>query len=251
MKSLVNFSIFIILCLSTLFYSCSEGTVLDDYEFDMGLEYYPLEVGKYLVYQVDSTTFNIEGSGVEILESTTYVKEEFVEINFDDQGDTIFVTERYEKKNLADEWVIKDVWSTQKVDLRVEKTAENLKLIKMVFPVQAGSDFNSTLYLDESTTVVVAGETVEMFKNWATQVLSVGETDSIGTFNFGEVATISYADDENLIEKRFSLEKYARGIGMVYREDCILDTQDLDGSKLWRDKADKGYILKQTLLEYN
>lgn len=253
MKSSLNLYILLLCSLSFLYFSCSEGTVTDDFDLEMGFEYYPLEVGQYHIYEVDSTTYNPEGSGIEQLSSKTFVKEEIIDFSIDNVGDTIYVIERYEKKDLAAEWEIRDVWSTKVYDNRAEKTEENLKLIKMIFPLQEGLDFSATLFIDDNTSILVAGETIDAFKNWNSEIQQVGVAESIGTYSFDEVTTINYADDENLIEKRFAQSKFAKGVGLVYSEEWILDTQclaDCEGQS-WEDKAEKGYILRQTLLEYN
>ena len=256
MKSYITFSLLAFFTCSMLLFSCSEGTVTEDYDLDFGYDYYPLEVGKYLIYKTDSTTFNIGGDGVEILESSTFVKEETIGITMDNQGDTTYIIERFKRLSMDEEWQITDVWTTKATDLRIERTEENVKLVKMIFPLQEGIDFDATLFVDPTTSFTVAGENLEVYKDWNSEVLTVGTTETIEGNNYGAVTTISYADDENLIEKRYARSKYAKGVGLVYREDWILDTQcggDLAGCEAipWEEKAEKGYIIKQVLLEHN
>ena len=126
-------------------------------------------------------------------------------------------------------------------------------MIKLIFPLQEGLDFSATLFIDNNTSIIVAGETIDAFKNWNSEVQQVGVAETIGTYAFDEVTTINYADDENLIEKRFAQSKFAKGVGLVYSEEWILDTQCLAEceGQAWEVKAEKGYILRQTLLEYN
>ena len=50
-----------------------------------------------MVYQVDSTTFNIEGNGVEKLESTTYTKEARTTMKTDRQGYISELVNNYKK----------------------------------------------------------------------------------------------------------------------------------------------------------
>lgn len=257
MKSYITVSVLTFFVSTMIFLSsCSEGTVTEDYDLDFGYDYYPLEVGKYLIYKTDSTTFNIGGGGVEILESSTFVKEEIIGITLDNEGDTTYIIERFKRLSLDEDWQITDVWTTKMTDRNVERTEENVKLVKMVFPLQEGVDFDATLFVDPTTTFTVAGENLEVYKDWNSEVLAVGATETIEGTTYNDVATISYADDENLIEKRYARSQYARGIGLVFREDWILDTQcggDLAGCEFipWEEKAEKGYIIKQVLLEHN
>ncbi len=246
----IQFLFIISLFILTIF-SCREGTTSEDLNIEMGYEYYPLEVGKYKVYQVDSTIYDFDGDIPIIIESTTFVKEELIEIRLDNEGDSIYILERFERKDPNDSWEIKDVWSTKRTENTAERFEENVRLIKMVFPVREGTDFDATLYVDENFIIFVQGESLEAYKNWNSEIQTVGVPEEIGSIPFNDVATITHADDENLIEKRFSQSKYAKNIGLVYREEWILDTQDLTEEIPWEEKADKGYIIRQTILDYN
>ena len=78
-------------------------------------------------------------------------------------------------------------------------------------------------------------------------MLSYGKAEKIGTKDYADVLTIqAQSDPKILTEKRYSLEKYAKGVGLVYREIRILDTQKLDASTAWEKKAQKGFITKMT-----
>jgi hypothetical protein len=66
-------------------------------------------------------------------------------------------------------------------------------------------------------------------------------------------------DETNAIERRLSRVKYAKHIGVVYRELWILDSQYCNQipapadclTKPWVEKAEKGYILRQVITGYN
>ncbi len=237
--------------LVVLISSCREGSVNEDFPLEMGFEYFPLEVGKYKTYQMDSTVYDFDGAVPIIIESTTFVKEELVDIAIDNEGDTIYILERFERSNFSDPWIIKDVWSTKVANNRAERFEENIRLIKMVFPLKEGVDFDATLFIDDNFVVSVAGEAIEAFKNWTSEIQEIGTSETIGGENFSDIATIIHADDENLIEKRYSQSKYAKGLGLIEREEWILDTQNLTEALPWEEKAEIGYILKQTIIDYN
>ncbi len=90
-----------------------------------------------------------------------------------------------------------------------------------------------------------------MFKGWEYQVLEAGVPDTISGTPFPQVATIRQANMENFIELRFAREKYARGTGLIERELQILDTQQITDTIPWEEKAEKGFILYQRLIESN
>ncbi len=234
------------------FFACSESTVTEDLEVDYNYEYFPLEIGKYVTYQMDSTVYDPNGTEL-VYNSTNFVREELVDTFRDNQGRLSYVLERFEKANESDPWVIKDVWYATRGRFQAEVVEENLRLVKLVFPARLGVTWDATDFIDKEQSIVVAGETIAMFKNWSSEILSFEKAEAIGTLSFSDVMVIEHADEENLIEKRFSMEKYAPEVGMVYRYVEILDTQCIEdcGGLTWHEKAEKGFILEQKVIDYN
>ncbi len=252
MNKISTFSFLFLFTLIATNFGCSESTVTEDLEnVIQGVEYFPLEIGKYISYQVDSTIFDVDGNSTAILNSTSYVLEEVSDTLRDSEGDLIYRIERSEKANLNDAWEIKDIWVSKRTEFQAERVEENLRYIKMVFPLAADATWNGNLYIDNGTIIPIAGESIEVFKNWTSELTLLGQPASINGLFFDEVTTISHADSENLIELRQVTEKYAKGVGLVEKEMWILDTQEIDQTKPWELKAEKGYILKQTVIDYN
>lgn len=235
--------------LTTLFSCQSEP---DDFSIEQGVEYYPLAVGKYWIYEVDSTIYDPTGDSM-VLFSKTIVKEEITDTIHDNEGNVAFRYERFERPADTLPWQIKKVFTATMDSNQAIRTEDNLRFIKMTFPVLENNHWNGNAYFDPSLIVTVAGESLEMFKNWDYKVDEVGVSDSIGAFSFDHLTVIQESDAENLIELRKSISKYAKDIGLVYREQWILDTQCIEAceGQGWEEKAEKGFILRQTILEYN
>ena len=236
--------------LVTLFAACSKST-FEETNLEMGYEYFPLELGKYKIYQVDSVVYDTTGSGVTITNSSSYIQEEIVDTLLDNSGRLNYKIERSWRRETGDVWQLQDVWLTNRSDETAERIEENLRFIKMVFPLSVGKTWDGNIFIDQTTNISVAGETIEIFKNWLYEVASIGEMATVGSNTYDEVAEIIQADSENFIELRSSREQYAKGVGMVYRKMSILDTQRIDENEPWESKAQKGFILTQWLLEHN
>lgn len=234
----------------TFFAACKETP--DDYSTELGLEYYPLEVGKAIEYEMDSTIFDPNGDTT-VYRSVTFMKEEIVDTLSDNNGNLLYKIERYERAADSLPWQVKKVLTAAVQADQAIRTEDNLRFIKMVFPTEKGSKWNGNIHFNEGLIVTVAGESLEMFKGWAYRTLQVGEPATIGGFQFDETATVEEADNENLIELRRATATYAKGIGLAYRELWILDTQCIDDciGQPWEEKAEKGFILKQTILKHN
>ncbi len=225
----------------------------EDFQLDsLGYNYYPLEVGNYWIYQVDSVEYIDLGAIKDT--SRSYVREEIVEEFVDQVGDTIFRIERKVSPTQDYNWKVKDEWATEKNQTRVTRTEENLKYIKLVFPPTENISWDGNSFIPEGTEVFVAGETMDFFLDWSYKVLSLDQTETIGDTEYEKVVTTQNADSDelDLLHRRYVIEKYARDVGLVYKKHTILDTQcieDCEG-QTWEEKGEIGYTLEMTLLEY-
>lgn len=213
-------------------------------------DYYPLETGSYWIYSVDSIIFDKNASRPVDTFSFT-IKEVVSDTFFDLNGRMWYRIESFERASDTLPWNLRQVLAATldgKEGLRLEN---DLIFIKVLLPLTPFKSWDGNKLFDPATLVKVSGETIEMFKGWEYEVLSAGVPDTINGLAFGEVATISQANSENLIELRYSREKYARGVGLVERELHILDTQQIDEFVPWEQKAEKGFILYQRLVEAN
>lgn len=225
----------------------------DDFTFENGFEYFPLEVGNYKIYQVDSVIYDPASGGINRDSSRTFIKETLIEKYSDDAGAEVFKIERAQRNTPADPWTITNIWTTSHNELRAYRTEENLKFVPLVFPVQARKRWNSLVFTDPALQVEIAGEPIEIFKGWSSEIESADQAEKIGDFDFEKVTMVIHADEENLIELRSVIEKYAKGVGLVFKEMKILDTQCISPceGQPWEEKAEKGFILRQVLIESN
>lgn len=250
MKNLKLSFLFVLSSMLLFFAACKETP--DDFKSELGLDYFPLEVGKFIEYQLDSTIFDPNGDTT-VYHSTTFAKETIVDTLSDNNGNILYKIEHFERAADSLPWAIKKVLSISVQDYQAIRIEDNLRFIKLTFPVEKGTSWDGNVHFNEALIVTVAGETIEMFKGWNYRVKAVDEPLAIGAFQFDKTATVEEADNENLIELRKSSAIYAKGIGLVYRELWILDTQCIDDciGKPWEEKAEKGFILKQTILNHN
>ncbi len=224
----------------------------DDYNPNLGYDYYPLEVGKFFEYQMDSIIFDPNGDTT-VFHTTSFLREEILDTLTDNEGNTMYKIEQYERAADTLPWNIKKVLSVALVDNQATRTEDNLHFVKIAFPLAKGNRWKGNSHFDEGLIVDIAGETVAMFKGWEYRVNDFGVADTIGGFQFDETILIEEAENENLIELRRSYATYAKGVGLVARELWILDTQCIDDcvGQPWEQKAEKGFILRQTIINHN
>jgi hypothetical protein len=241
---------YFILVLSLLFVLGACTTEPDPYLPADDENFYPLELGKYWVYEVDSIIFRPEIT-VEVDSVQLWMREEIVDTILDNSGNTLFVVEQSERYNLTDPWEFKQLLTVGLLNNQIIRTENNLRFIKMVFPIQLFQQWDGNIFIDPTTIVRVGGETIEMFKDWSYSTIAEGESINIEGENYEDVITIAPSQSENLIELRKVEEQYANNIGLISRTLEILDTQIIDPALGWQDKAEKGFIVRQLLVESN
>ncbi len=227
---------------------------------DHSIEYFPLQLGKYIVYAVDSVVFD-DASGGNIKDTVSFqMKEEVTGFQIALSGDTLFYLHRSRRKTPEEIWTVTDVWTSSRSSTEATRTEENLKFLKMTFPLRKGKYWITTSYIPATATILVGTEILQPFQEWESKVLAIDVADQIGDFSFaaGEVMRISQTDTDDGTMRRFMLEKYARNIGLVSRTDSILDSRCIPSGDLtpclgkpWNEQAGKGYILSQVMIDHN
>ena len=113
---------------------------------DVGYAYAPTTIGKYVVYDVDSTVYD------DFFQDTTYfkyrIKEKLEEEYIDNSGRTAIKMIRYIKTYNASvnydqmPWVVKDVWSYLKTSTTLEVVEEDVRFTKLIFPIKVDATWN-------------------------------------------------------------------------------------------------------------
>ncbi len=248
-KILGNSLLFSLFILSLFFSGCVDerSNNLDPSLF--GYEYYPIEVGKYWIYQMDSTI--IDDGGNTRIENTSFIKEEIIDTFQNNLGEAIFVIERSGSSTVDGNYVVTDAWTAEFNDDRAVKTEENLRFIKLIFPADIDVNWQGNQF-DELIQVDVAGEQIWVYKDWGDyHIIATNSITWSNGVKYDNVIIVQQADFESEVERRFSKEYYAPNVGLVRREMTILDTQCLCPGDTWEEKAQAGFILKQQLIETN
>jgi hypothetical protein len=222
-------------------------------EFDSSYEgtaYFPLAVGNTWIYQLDSVIY--DNNGLKVDSSSLQIKETITESYIDDAGDEVFRVQRARRNAETSPWFTTDIWTASKTQRKAYRVEENLRFAKLNFPVVEGKSWDGNAYIDENVIVKIGGEPIRIFKNWGNyRYSSVGISEQLNGQFYDSVCLVEQVDIEDKISKRFAIEKYALGFGLIYKEMTILDTQKFDSNDPWVKKAEQGFILKQSLISFN
>ncbi len=241
------FTLFSTLAVITLIISCSKETEPVD-ENTFGYDFFPITKGKSWIYASDSIIYDNGGSKVDTFSS--FIKEEVGDSFVDETGITVYKLNRYFKRNPTDVWSRTNTWTTYTDKTRAIRTEENLKFIKLVFPLKKGLRWAGNVFLDEDIKIDVAGESIEAYKNWKHRMEEIDEDFSFNGSNVKSVR-VNLVDDASIIDRRKVTEYYGKGIGLLKKEMIILDSDGSRPNDPWEKKAQKGFIHTLELIEVN
>jgi len=244
--------------LGLLLWSCDGKNNPEELDIDYGYEYFPLEIGKFMEYRLDSVIYDTTSIGVTRDTNVWFIREEVVDTFRDLSNELNFRIERQQRTTQADPWEIESVYASILKEDQAIRIEDNFRFVKMVFPLNLGDIWDGNIFIDDETIVTIAGESIELFKSWSYELDRLDELEVVGNMPYDSVMTIFQANNQegaepNLIELRYAQEKYVKNLGLVYKEMRILDTQCIADcvGQTWEDKAQKGFILIQTLIDHN
>ena len=241
----INYGFLICFLLVTGLSSCtSETESIDESKF--GYDFFPVSQGKCWTYASDSIIYDNNGAKIDTFRS--FIKEEIGESFLDEEGKTVYKVYRYFKRNATDNWSRTNTWTVFTDKTRAIRTEENLKFVKLVFPISKGLRWDGNVFLDKDIKIQVAGETIEPYKNWK---YKMEEIDADYNFNNQTVAAlvINQVDETSIIDRRKVKEYYGKGIGLLKKEMTILDSDGSKPTETWEKKAQKGFVTTWTLIE--
>lgn len=226
-------------------------------------DYFPLETGKYKTYQIDSTVYDEYNCSVVV--NSFQIKEVTGEMSTDGEGDPFYYVNRFYRKDSSSAWTLLGIWTEKIESNQLQRVEDNQRQIKLVFPLKNERRWDGIVYIRRDTLVPLRGGVINQYKDWDDFVISeLGEpfVDTVSNTLYTEAVLVTQVDKTNNIERRFSKEVYAKDIGLVYKEMWILDTQCRQNCTgvgdiatciytPWKDKAEKGYILTQSLIDHN
>lgn len=237
---------------------CSKNEI-EEIEIDFGFEFFPLEVGRTWIYEADSILFDPAVNGIAVDSIKFNIRERITDTLRDNLNNLVYRIEYAEKAIDATDWQVKFIYAAFIEDNRAIRSENNLDFIKLVFPLKEETAWNGIAFIDERKEILVAGEPIEVFKGWSSNVVGSLDEFKVEDKVFETVFEVDQANTENILELRSVKEWYAENIGLIFQEWIILDTQCSECCNRnlgeceqvpWRERAEKGFILRKKLIEY-
>lgn len=200
---------YILLAILLFSLSCTEENLDDTPDIDSS--YFPLTEGSYIVYEITEITIDAPS---EVYDTVKYECKELIGSPYiDNSGNLYYMLIRYTRDNSGDNWALSDVWSTQIADNSAQQVEENIRYVKLRFPVHLNKSWDGNVFnINDAEEYRIT----EIDAAW-----SINQTD------FDSVLTVVQEADSSLIHKDVKTEKYTKHLGLIYKEETQINSQNV------------------------
>lgn len=214
----MKYYVAIILVIVTIgFFSCKKSNE-DFYPFTIQ-DYFPLQTGKYITYKLDSLVYIRFGTKDTI--RSYQVKFQIDSLINDNLGRPAFRIFKYIRKYSTDSWMPQATLLAINTGNTLELLDDNLRFIKLALPIENDYYWKGNSFIESSS----INSDLTFMQNWQYQYSDIGQTIKVGTDSIRNTLVVNQIDEvigdvknrNQYSEVTFSNEKYALGIGMVYK----------------------------------
>jgi hypothetical protein len=180
---------------------------------DPGYAYFPVEIGTFVSYRVDSIYHDQpQADVIGIHDTISYFLKEVIDSEFEDaEGESSLRLERFKKQNMDDEWVLSDVWFAKRSSNNAEKVEENRRYVKLGFPISEFSTWD--------------GNALNNLEEWTYEYDSLELERTFNEFVFPNTITVQQRDFLTEVNDEYAYEIYAEDVGLIYRKHKQLFTR--------------------------
>lgn len=199
------------------FQFCKKQT--DSYTAQSYKQYYPLTVGKYMLYRLDSLVFVDFDSKQEI---HSYQAKDLVDEEMTDNIGRKSFRIRRMIRNLdgTGEWRDIATFMATPLDHSLEYVEENQRYIRLKDPVREGFYWDGNSYIDLT-------DELSYLQFWDYNYKDVGQAFSTNDTDFNNTITVLHVDESSgdvelfpnsFASKDYSVEVYSKDLGLVYKD---------------------------------
>ncbi len=211
--------------------SCSEEK--EDFATDKISDYVSLSAGKSITYRIDSTVFVKNGT---VVETHKYrVKHTVLYETNDNEGNKTYIIQRLiNNENGTGAWVQNGNYSVTPLKNQLIITNDNLRVVALQMPLSQGLSWsgNSSLPFNPYGSIYDM-DTDDLMNRWSFSYTNYGNETYEGQqysnvwtiMQNNELSNIPPVPENSYGYKAVSVEKYAKNIGLVYKDYHIYEHQ--------------------------
>jgi hypothetical protein len=228
LSRICNFRNTLVLLTMITAFSCDPKTTepVDDYN------YFPLQAGRYLVYQVQEEVYSTSQKDPVI--KTWQEKDEVIKVETT-EGISTYTFSRSSRNNTSEYWQKVKEFTVQKYPDKILTNIDNRTYFSMAFPVDPNLEWNGNSYndLDE--------------ENYHYQ--NINKPASLDAQSFDNTLTIEERRDTSIINKYIGVKQYAHGVGLISDEQTAFELCQNE-SCIGSGKIESGSHKVRRIIEY-
>lgn len=212
-------------------------------------DYFPLEVGKYITYNLDSTLFTKFGQDQTIMH---YQAQDRVDAQITDNlGRTAFRILRFIRQDSTQDWMPNNTFMVVPTEKSIEYLENNLRFVKLMIPIKQDFSWKGNSFIDTYSQY----SDVKYLDDWDYTYDSIGVPLTINSITIDSTLKVAERDEflgqdpsipnTEYAEKTYSVEKYGKGIGLIYREFLHWEFQSVNNNSY------TGYGIKMSIIDHN
>ena len=216
-------------------------------------DYYPLTVGKYITYNLDSTVVYQNFGQTQTINS--YQVKLVVDAQITDNlGRPAYRIIRYLRKTPADPWAPDNTFMAVNTGNSMEFIENNFRFLKMREPISEGVKWKGNTYIDTYS----LSSNVKYMDDWDYTYDSLNVPAQIGAVSIDSTLKVEQRNEvigdpsnpASYSEVNIAEEKYAKGIGLIYRKFYHMEYQPpVPGHP--GAYADGSYGVAMTMIDHN
>lgn len=212
-------------------------------------DYFPLHVGKYITYNLDSTLFTKFGQDQTIMH---YQAQDRVDAQITDNlGRTAFRILRFIRQDSTQDWMPNNTFMIVPTEKSIEYLENNLRFVKLMIPIKQDFSWKGNSFIDTYSQY----SDVKYLDDWDYTYDSIGVSLTINSITIDSTLKVAERDEflgqdpsipnTEYAEKTYSVEKYGKGIGLIYREFLHWEFQSVNNNSY------TGYGIKMSIIDHN
>jgi hypothetical protein len=164
--------------------------------------YFPVEVGRYQIYQVDETVYSASQKDPTV--TSWQEKDEVDKILSSDQNTTTYLVARYKRSSAGDYWQKSSEYTISKSPDRILTNIDNQTIFSFIFPLDPGTTWNGNLYNNQDPQEY--------------HYEDIGSPGSVQSLSFDKTLAVVERYDTSIIDRYVGIKKYALGTGLIQDE---------------------------------
>jgi hypothetical protein len=226
-------------------------------------DYFPLQVGKYVTYRLDSTVFTNFGTATE---THSYQEKQIVDAQITDaQGRESYRILRFIRDTAGIQpWAPTGSYFVTPTTKTIEVIDNNLRFVKLALPIVQDFSWKGNNYLPTDPFEPSYSLKTSGIEFWDYTYSSINDAVTVNGKTYDSVLTVNAADDAKDANRddftvtdpntiiayvNYLQEQYAKGIGLVAQRFIVWEYQNQSGSPNAGIKA--GFGVKRSIIDHN